>query len=45
MPRARETALAFLCLSPLIQKFCAGYNSHTVGDNLIVYGRHIYQVK
>ena len=26
-------------------KFCAGHNSHTVWDNLIIFGRDIYQVK
>ena len=26
-------------------KYCAGHNSHTVSDNLIIFGRDIYQVK
>ena len=27
------------------QKSCAGHSSHTIGDNLIIYGRDIYHVK
>ena len=47
VPCARETILTFFFmeLSPPMQKFCAGHNAHTVGDNLIIYGRDIYQAK
>ena len=44
---ARETTFTFfvMYLSPLKSKSCAGHNSHTVLDNLIIFGRYIYQVK
>ena len=44
---ARETTLTFfiMYLSPLKPISCAGHNSHTVLDNLIIFGRDIYQVK
>ena len=32
-------------LYPLMPKSCAGHNSHTVWDNLIMFGRDIYQAK
>ena len=45
--RAIETILTFLVikLSPLKPKYCAGHYSHTVCDNLKLFGRNIYQVK
>ena len=47
MIRARETTLALfiMYLFPLKLKFCAGHNSHSVCDNLIVFCRDVYQVK
>ena len=44
---ARETTINFflMYLSPLKPKPCAGHNAHTVSDNLIIFGRNIYQVK
>ena len=41
MSHARETTL-IMYLSPLKLKSCAGHNSHTVLDNLIIFGRDIY---
>ena len=40
MSHARWTTLTFLVmyLSPLKPKYCAGHNSHTVRDNLIIVG-------
>ena len=32
-------------LSPLMPKSCAGHYSHTVWDNLVIFGKDIYQVK
>ena len=47
MLHARETTLTFfiMYLSPLKPKSCAGHNSHTVKDNLIIFGRDAYQVE
>ena len=44
---ARETTLNFFLIysSPLKPKYCTGNNSHTVWDNLILFGSDIYQVK
>ena len=44
---ARDTTLTFfvIYLSPLKPKSCAGHNTHTVRDDLIIFGRDIYQVK
>ena len=40
MLRTRETTLTvFVMLSVLKPKSCAGHNSHTVCDNLIIFGR------
>ena len=41
MSRAREMTLTFfvMLLSPLKLKSCAGHNSHTVCDNMIIFGR------
>ena len=38
--------LRYVLISPKLTA-CAGHNSHTVGDNLIIFDRHIhvYQVK
>ena len=47
MSGARETTLTsfVLYLSPLKLKSCTGHNSHTACDNLILFGRYIYQIK
>ena len=38
-------SIMYMYLFPLMPKSCAGHNSHTVLDNLIIFGRNIYQVK
>ena len=47
MSPTRESTLTFfiMYLSPLKPKSCAGRNSHSVLDNLIIFDRDIYQVK
>ena len=43
----RETTLTFfvIYLYPLKPNSSAGHTSHTVWDNLMIFGRNIYQVK
>ena len=47
MSYARETILTFfvMYLSLLKPKYCAGHNSHSVRDNLIIFGKDMYQDK
>ena len=44
---ARETSPIFFImhLSPLKVKSCAGHNSHTILDDLIIFDMDTYQVK
>ena len=46
MQGARKTThFRYYVLISLKSKSCAGHNSYTVRDNLIIFGRFIYQIK